>query len=40
MGEKPAVFVPLILAGLASHIEAVYTNTCAFVAWGLVGTLP
>jgi 4-hydroxybenzoate polyprenyltransferase/phosphoserine phosphatase len=32
------VFVPLILAGLSSHLEAGYATMCAFVALGLVAS--
>ena len=36
--KNALVFVPLILAGLASHGEAVYATTCAFIALGLVAS--
>jgi 4-hydroxybenzoate polyprenyltransferase len=36
--KNALVFVPLILAGLVSHADAVYATTCAFVALGLVAS--
>ena len=36
--KNALVFVPLILAGLVSHVDAVYATTCAFVALGLVAS--
>ncbi|MET3840069.1 UbiA family prenyltransferase [Bradyrhizobium sp. OAE829] len=36
--KNALVFVPLILAGLVSHVDAVYATTCAFLALGLVAS--
>jgi 4-hydroxybenzoate polyprenyltransferase len=36
--KNALVFVPLILAGLVSHADAVYATTCAFIALGLVAS--
>ena len=36
--KNALVFVPLILAGLVSHADAVYATACAFLALGLVAS--
>lgn len=36
--KNALVFVPLILAGLVSHLDALYATTCAFVALGAVAS--
>jgi 4-hydroxybenzoate polyprenyltransferase len=36
--KNALVFVPLVLAGLISHTDAVYATTCAFIALGLVAS--
>jgi 4-hydroxybenzoate polyprenyltransferase len=36
--KNALVFVPLILAGLVSHVDAVYATACAFLALGLVAS--
>jgi len=36
--KNALVFVPLILGGLVSHVDALYATACAFVALGLVAS--
>ncbi|MBR1121484.1 UbiA family prenyltransferase [Bradyrhizobium lablabi] len=36
--KNALVFVPLILGGLISHVDAVYATACAFIALGLVAS--
>lgn len=36
--KNALVFVPLVLGGLVSHVDALYATVCAFVALGLVAS--